>query len=343
MDKFCGKCGSEIDSKTGLCPKCNKNKKLLVALIIAIICAFVIVAVFATIVLTDLFSRDKKTEETNATSVSETQEATVAETEKETEKPTEKETEAEDSTEVKTTKKKTTDAKKKTSSTSKKSGNYRDDFISALVANQDEWNTPLFGDGNSMTTRVYFLDLNFDGELELISEYNGGSGGIATEVYGYKNDKIVHYNIDKDATLINIFDYYYDTDEDTYRIYGMDTTSFCFNTTSSHKDKSNYELVVIDDTIYKDFYVCDCPLEGYFVLDRKAHYSLGYIEGSYNYNILGPDEYDDNYERASETRLEGCENLSVNKSTVEATDWKTYSDSEKKKALQKSYDSFSYK
>ena len=29
MEKFCGNCGSKLDEKTGLCPKCDKkdNKK----------------------------------------------------------------------------------------------------------------------------------------------------------------------------------------------------------------------------------------------------------------------------------------------------------------------------
>lgn len=54
---------------------------------------------------------------------------------------------------------------------------YKDEFINALMNNQNSWNTPLFGNGKSITDAVYFMDINFDGNLELITKYFPGSGG----------------------------------------------------------------------------------------------------------------------------------------------------------------------
>lgn len=219
-------------------------------------------------------------------------------------------------------------------------GNYKDDFINALVNNQDSWNTPLSGDGSSSTTQIYFMDINLDDKLELVTEYFPGTGGTCVEVYGYENNKIIHYNIDKDATLINSFNYYYDTSENKYRIFGTDTTAYCSNTSQSHKDISNYELVVIGDTIYKDFYTSYCPIDGYSVLQRKASPVDGYIEGEYNYNILGPQSDKQSYDKTNSERFKSCIDVDITRNTITSDDWKNYSNSEKKQELEKAYDSF---
>ena len=219
---------------------------------------------------------------------------------------------------------------------------YKDEFINALMNNQSSWNTPLFGYGKSMTDAVYFMDINFDGNLELISKYFPGSGGAYVEIYGYKNNQIIHYNIDKNANLVNIFNCYYDTVDKKYRIFGTDTTKFCFNNSTSHKDKSNYELVVIGNTIYKDFYTCSCPISGYYNLYRKASPVDGYIEGEYNYNITGPNKGSNSYNSRNSERLKNCKKVDVKTVYVGSSDWKNYSYSQKKKALEDSYNAFSY-
>ncbi|MEE1318995.1 MAG: Ig-like domain-containing protein, partial [Ruminococcus sp.] len=219
---------------------------------------------------------------------------------------------------------------------------YKDNFINALVNNQSSWNVPLFGDGKSMTTRIYFMDLNFDGDLELITDYNGGSGGVCVEVYGYKDGKLIHYNIDKNANLVDWFDCYYDTQENKYKVLGTDTTMFCYSSSASHKDKSNYEIVVINNTIYKDFYTCHCPIDGYYNLYRKGSPIDGYIEGAYNYNIGGPDSDSTFYNERNSERIKNCLKVNVTKKYINCSDWKNYSYTQKKKALQEAYDAFSY-
>ena len=219
---------------------------------------------------------------------------------------------------------------------------YKDEFINALMNNQSSWNTPLFGNGKSMTDAIYFMDINFDGNLELISKYFPGSGGAYVEIYGYKNNQIIHYNIDKNANLVNIFNCYYDTVDKKYRIFGTDTTKFCFNNSTSHKDKSNYELVVIGNTIYKDFYTCSCPINGYYNLYRKGSPVDGYIEGAYNYNIVGPYKDSTSYNSRNSERLNNCKKVDVKTVYVGSSDWVNYSYSQKKKALEDSYNAFSY-
>lgn len=219
---------------------------------------------------------------------------------------------------------------------------YKDEFINALMNNQNSWNTPLFGNGKSITDAVYFMDINFDGNLELITKYFPGSGGACVEIYGYKNNKIMHYNIDKNANLINIFNCYYDTVDKKYRIFGTDTTKFCSNNSTAHKDKSNYELVVIGNTIYKDFYTCSCPISGYYNLYRKASPVDGYIEGEYNYNITGPNKGSNSYNSRNSERLKNCKKVDVKTVYVGSSDWKNYSYSQKKKAIEDSYNAFSY-
>ena len=220
--------------------------------------------------------------------------------------------------------------------------NYKEDFINALINNQTSWNTPSFGNGNSMTTQIYFMDINFDDKLELVTDYMTGSGGTCVEVYGYQNGQIVHYNIDKNARLIDSFNYYYDTAEKKYRIFGTDTTKFCSDTSQSHKDMSNYELVVINDTIYKDFYTSYCPISGYYDLYRKGSPVDGYTEGVYNYNIAGPYSDSQSYDKSNSERLKNSIKVDINKNTIISDDWKIYSDFEKKEALEKAYDSFTY-
>ncbi len=220
--------------------------------------------------------------------------------------------------------------------------NYKWNFINALLNNQASWNTPSFGNGSSMTTQISFMDINFDGDLELVTDYMTGSGGTCVEVYGYKDDEIFKYNIDKEAKLIDIFNYYYDKNKDAYRIFGTDTTNFCSNNSQSHKDMSNYELVVIGETIYKDFYSSSCPLNGYYILERKSDVREGYIEGVYNYNLFGPYNEKSDYEEINSKRLNGLLSVNVKRTFIGCDEWKSYSDSKKREILEKSYDSFTY-
>lgn len=225
---------------------------------------------------------------------------------------------------------------------STRASSYRDDFIDTLLENESDWNTPSFGDGSSLTTQVSFLDINFDGNLELVTNYMTGSGGPCVEVYGYRDDEVIHYNVDKGANLVDAFNYYYDQKSNVYRIFGTDTTKFCYDNTISHKDMSNYELVVIGDTIYKDFYTSSCPINGYYRLDRKAHVIEGYIEGSYNYNVIGPYNEKSYYDELNSKRLNDCLFVEVKRIFIGYTDWKTYSASQKRQALEKAYDGFTY-
>ena len=214
---------------------------------------------------------------------------------------------------------------------------YQEDFINALINNPNAWKSP-----SGYGERMSFADLNSDGKLELISAYNPGTGGTHAEVYGYDNGNILHYepgDTHSSSGYVDDIDYYYDSIEGRYRVFALDGTSFC----NGHKGVSHYELDILGNKFYKNFYASYCWVENeYYRLYRKGTPQGEYVEGVYNYNITGPSTDGDAHDAYIKEKTNKYEKVEVTRIYIISDDWQQYSDSEKRDALMNSYSGFSY-
>ena len=202
--------------------------------------------------------------------------------------------------------------------------NYREEFINALLESEDEW---YVGVGNQST--LEFTDLNFDGKLEFIMQYDYN----AYAYYYFENNKI------------NFF-------------HGFN------HTLSGYYDKYNEKYIMLGHNYINggngDWWRGDFVLE----FDGKSYYSNYYSSILHNYNLntneeeyryySGANENEDDYvkglneiseseyNRINEEKLKNLVNINMKSEYILCSDWEKYSNSEKRQALEKAYDSFNY-
>ncbi len=219
-----------------------------------------------------------------------------------------------------------------------KKDTYKEDFINAILETEGD----LWG-GNSTAVVIKFLDLNFDGKLEFIVQFgdNGYSLGSTapTDVFYYENNEII-----KAKTVIGINDEltgYYDKSNNQYFL--LQSSKSLVN---GYDDNNNWDLY---NYIFK-FDGNDVSKDIYSSMNHRYNTTDGtetnvYYDGANGYagaelsNSITKEEYDSINSRI----VENCVN--VNMQTDKIYYWRTfkkYSDSEKRQALEKAYDSFTY-
>ncbi len=221
---------------------------------------------------------------------------------------------------------------------------YRDKFINELINNQTFW------DYNNNNYKFYFCDIDFDSNLELICERDIDSmGNVWVETFGFSNGKIFKYYIGRaysgntQTYIQDNFSLYYDTNKQNYSWFSLKSYGgICCDIENVHNCYSNFELAVYDKRIYKDYFTAYCAENGYYELYRKADVELGYIPGSYNYNISGPDDDKKFYDSINSERFSGLIKATVTKKYVSFDNFRNCSSVNKRKLLEESYDSFKY-
>ena len=221
------------------------------------------------------------------------------------------------------------------------SENYRDNFINALLENENEWY-------NFEYEEFMFIDLNFDGKLEFVETSGVGATGttMVAETYYYENGKARKAN----GFFTTLLTYnglgsptgYYDKVNKQYVMLGY---------THYHADAANnwYGNFVLnfDNGKITDSYYSAKEVIGDFQSKSEIHYYDGAnadADGvfadlfSSDCNEITEKEYNE----INNKKLENLININMKCETINSSDWKNYSASEKRQALEKAYDAFSY-
>ena len=225
---------------------------------------------------------------------------------------------------------------------------YKDEFINALMNNQSLW-LPKYGDSIRMAAGFSFVDLNFDGKPELISQEAGGTMDNHTAIiYYFSNGKINVAspssetvgvgNWDK-ALFINSFNlkYYYNKATNKYEILGSNSCAAGF---------------AMDRWIGHCTYTFDGKniKTNYYSSEYKNVNTSNYTETYTYYN--GADGYGDSssckkiskseYDKINSNKIKNSVDAKLKTKYIFKKDWSNYSYSQKKKALEDSYNAFSY-
>lgn len=225
---------------------------------------------------------------------------------------------------------------------------YKDEFINALMNNQSLW-LPKYGDSIRMAAGFSFVDLNFDGKPELISQEAGGTMDNHTaSIYYFSNGKINvaspssetvgAENWDK-ALFINSFNlkYYYNKATSKYEILGSNSCAagfamdrwigHCTYTFDGKKVKTNYY-----SSEYKAVNINN-HTETYTYYNGADSYG-----NSSSYKKISKSEYD----KINSNKIKNLVDAKLKTKYIFKKDWSNYSYSQKKKAIEDSYNAFSY-
>lgn len=216
-----------------------------------------------------------------------------------------------------------------------KEDTYKEDFINAILESEGN----LWGGGNSTAVVIKFLDLNFDGKPEFIVQFGDNGYSLSstapTAVLYYDNNNILKAN--SWCRINDELAGYYDKVNSRYFLL---QSSKVFS--SGYDDNNNWDL----DNYILNFDGNDVSQNIYSSMIHRYNTTDGtetnvYYDGANEElsNSITKEEYDSINSRI----VENCVN--VNMQTDKIYYWSTfkkYSDSEKREALEKAYESFTY-
>ena len=220
------------------------------------------------------------------------------------------------------------------------SNSYKEDFINALLENEDEWyenwGTPIV-----YPSAMTFTDLNFDGKLEFIMQYGGGwMANCEADAYYFENDNIHLLDSNKltanSKGFENILTGYYDTIEKEYILLGE---SRC-RVSGTEEWLGDFTLYFNGSKLTTDYY--SSKWHKYDFNTDKT--SIKYYNGANGYadstgiNIISETEYN----KINNDKLENLIDINMKREFIYCSDWENYSYAQKKQALEKSYDGFTY-
>lgn len=215
---------------------------------------------------------------------------------------------------------------------------YKENFISALLESENKWY-------NSDFT---FIDLNFDGELEFITTNRVGATAttMPAVAYYYENGRVQKAN----GSFTTFLSYdglgspigYYDKVSKQYMLLGH---------THLHFDAANnwggsFVLDFDNGNIIMNYYSAK-EVIGDFQTEPTIHYYNGanaVADGPFgDYFSADCNEITEKeYNEINDKKLEKLVNINMKCETINSSDWEKYSASEKRQALEKSYDAFTY-
>ena len=225
---------------------------------------------------------------------------------------------------------------------------YKDEFINSLMNNQSLW-LPKYGDSTRMASGFKFVDLNFDGKPELISQEAGGTMDNHTVRIFYFNDGNIYQancignsagsGEFKNTTYLNCWNlnFYYNNTIRKYEILSANSCAAGFA-----RDRwTGHCTYTFDGKNIKTYYYSSQYME----IDTKTYAQTytyynganGYGDSS-SYKKISKSEYD----RINNDKIKNSVNADLKTKYIFNKDWKNYSYSQKKKALEDSYNAFSY-
>ncbi len=219
---------------------------------------------------------------------------------------------------------------------------YKDAFINAILESEEEWCPETFN-YSFFPTALMFTDLNFDGKPEFIVQYGGGSMlNCDADAYYFDGKNVCLAVNDNNSpnrmAFQNMLTAYYDKQNAKYIMLG----------TAIKRDGAfytwggNYELI-FDGTMLSSVYYSS-SITSYSTIDAFEDANHYYYDGAKTYNdTTGAKEItEDEYNNINKAKLENLIDVNMQRDQILCSDWEKYSASEKKEALEKAYDSFTY-
>lgn len=211
-----------------------------------------------------------------------------------------------------------------------KAASYKDEFIDAILKSEgDLWNE----EGSTSYGYFKLIDLNFDGRIEFIKQWSDDSGyslsstspaavyylknnklvqaeswcGLNNELTGYYDEVTNEYILLQPSKTFNGYDNNYTLYNNTLEFDGIDVSEYCYTSMIKKDDDAN-----------------------------NIYYKGGY--GDNTAKKITKSEYDSiNFEI-----INNCVNINLQYDKINGLDWINYSSSQKRQALEKAYDSFTY-
>ncbi len=238
---------------------------------------------------------------------------------------------------------------------------YRDEFIDALLEQEDEWNNSYY----------YFIDLNFDGQLEFVTGWWQMTVEYEETVYCYSDGDICSVGVlyrgapDYNDTSIGLSSEapplvgYYDTLEDKYVILGESSSvnaagAICWDV-NYMIDYNGANISEFSNSLkyYSTRYIFYCFEDDDYYNNDKRYVDVKYYDGANDFIYLhlnddaglsGCNEItEDEYNAINDSMLENLVNINMTYDTIDSSTWSGYTTtSEKRAALEAAYDSFSY-
>lgn len=219
----------------------------------------------------------------------------------------------------------------------KTNDNYKEHFIKALLDNEDDWFEYYGVSMNGFPSIIEFNDLDFDGLPELIMQMGGGTMlNCDAYAYSFHNDKLV-----KSEMFQNRLNIYRDTNSGKYKVIGHQTwrngvyiredDTFDFSYDGNHIS-TNYFLVKVTKNEYEQstekYYSAEGSWYGHHNTKNTNKIVSELTENEHNQILIG--------------KSEGLEPVYLKSYSINAADYKDYSDAKKREVLEKAFDSFGY-
>ena len=217
---------------------------------------------------------------------------------------------------------------------------YKYDFIEALLENEDFWYNN-WGPSVRYSSAITFIDLDFDGKLELIMQYGGGSmANCEADAFYFDGSKVCKADSDKKTANNKGFENgltgYYDTVNKEYVLLG----NSYFRMSAMEGWSGNFVLNYKSNSITTDYYSSmsfSSP-----IWEPKPTYT--YYNGAKTY--ANSDGYstisESQYNSINEAKLLNLVNINMRREYILCEDWEDYTYSEKYEALEWAYDGFTY-
>lgn len=210
--------------------------------------------------------------------------------------------------------------------------NYKEDFINALLENEDEWYVN-WGASVGYQSELTFTDLNFDGKPEFIMQYGGGSmRNNNASAYYFSNNKLFEAN----TWFQNNLTAYYDKSNNSYVMLGNAYAKGGVNYWWYGDFELSFDGINIISDYYSSYIAEDLNYTGNFIYT--------YYNGANGYgDVNGLSKITETeYNKINEEKLKNLVNINMKREFILCSDWEKYSASEKRQALEKAYDSFTY-
>lgn len=213
-----------------------------------------------------------------------------------------------------------------------KEENYKEDFINALLENEDEWYVN-WGASVGYQSELTFTDLNFDGKPEFIMQYGGGSmRNNNASAYYFSNNKLFEAN----TWFQNNLTAYYDKSNNSYVMLGNAYAKGGVN----YWWCGDFELSFDGNNVLSNYYSSYIAED----LNYTGNFIYTYYNGANGYgDVNGLSKITETeYNKINEEKLKNLVNINMKREFILCSDWEKYSASEKRQALEKAYDSFTY-
>ena len=216
--------------------------------------------------------------------------------------------------------------------------NYRKQFIQAIIDNEDSWNKGEYD--NLKLKDIYFFDIDFDGNPELLVKYGDNNQRVyKTNVYYYENGLKKYQSPINDG--IDRFEIYLDTRNQKHILRGKNYAGTMSGAGSTHY----FDIEINKNSSKSILYACDSWLRDVSSYETKHTYykynDVVYTTLEEVYNLKAQIT-ENEYDAIMIEKSAALEPVYVTADSINKADYDGLDNFKKKEILEKAFDSFSY-